>query len=187
MDGLQWYVLKVVSRQEESIKSSIQAELIKVQLDHVVKEILIPYERVYEIHDGKKIVKNKTLFPGYLLLHVDLSNDLIVQVVRRIPGVLGFLGAKGWGMNHNKPVPLSQSDVKRVVGKSSGSEEVALDLHAVFVVGEVIEIIDGPFAGFSGNVQEIFEEKKTLNVTVKIFDERSTPVELSYTQVKKVS
>ncbi|WP_339043903.1 transcription termination/antitermination protein NusG [Cardinium endosymbiont of Tipula unca] len=185
MNELQWYVLKVVSKQEEKIKANLQAELVKESLQHTVDEVLIPYEKVYEIRSGKKYVKNRNLFPGYILLYADLSNGLLVQLLKSVPGALGFLGVRGWGAS-NPPIPLSQTEVDRIIGKTTGSDAVNLKLNAIFVVGEMVEIIDGPFASFSGKVQEIFEEKKTLNVVVKIFDERSTPVELSYTQVKKL-
>jgi len=167
MNLLQWYVLKVVSKQEEKVKANLEVALIEKKLTHAVQEILIPYEKVYEIRDGKKYVKNKSLLPGYLLLYA-----------------LGFLGVKGWGSS-SSPTPLSQAEVNRIIGKTKDLGSVDVKLHTVFVVGEAVEIIDGPFIGFFGKIQEISEEKKTLNVIVKIFDERSTPVELSYTQVKK--
>ena len=184
MDALQWYVLKVVSKQEEKIKANLEAELIKENLQHTVREILIPYEKVYEIRNGKKYVKNRSLFPGYLLLYADLSDGLLVQLLKNVIGALGFLGVRGWGASR-PPVPLSQAEVNRIIGKANGTDVIDLKLHTIFVVGELVDIIDGPFSGFSGKVQEISEEKKTLNVIVKIFDERNTPVELSYTQVKK--
>lgn len=183
MNALQWYVLKVVTKQEEKIKANLQVELAKDNLQHIVGEMLIPYEKVYEVRSGKKYIKNRNLFPGYIFLQADLSNGLLVQLLKSITGALGFLGVRGW---RGMPVPLSQTEVDRIIGKTNSLEPSDLKLHAIFALGEVVEIVDGPFAGFSGKVQEIFEEKKTLNVVVKIFDERSTPVELSYTQVKKL-
>jgi len=184
MNLLQWYVLKVVSKQEEKVKANLEVALIEKKLTHAVQEILIPYEKVYEIRDGKKYVKNKSLLPGYLLLYADLSDGLLVQLLKSVTGALGFLGVKGWGSS-SSPTPLSQAEVNRIIGKTKDLGSVDVKLHTVFVVGEAVEIIDGPFIGFFGKIQEISEEKKTLNVIVKIFDERSTPVELSYTQVKK--
>ncbi|WP_243017916.1 MULTISPECIES: transcription termination/antitermination protein NusG [Candidatus Cardinium] len=183
MNALQWYVLKVVTKQEEKIKANLQAELVRENLQPIVGELLIPYEKVYEVRAGKKYVKSRNLFPGYIFLQADLSNGLLVQLLKSITGALGFLGVKGW---RGTPVPLSQAEVDRVIGKANSLEPSHLKLNTIFALGEVVEIIDGPFASFSGKVQEIFEEKKTLNVVVKIFDERSTPVELSYTQVKKL-
>ncbi|MGI2257610.1 transcription termination/antitermination protein NusG [Candidatus Cardinium hertigii] len=183
MNALQWYVLKVVTKQEEKIKANLEVELVKNTLQHIVGEVLIPYEKVYEVRSGKKYVKNRNLFPGYIFLQADLANGLLVQLLKDITGALGFLGVKGW---RGAPVPLSQTEVNRIIGKTNSLESNDLKLNTIFSLGEVVEIIDGPFAGFSGKVQEIFEEKKTLNVVVKIFDERSTPVELNYTQVKKL-
>ena len=183
MNALQWYVLKVVAKQEEKIKANLQVELVRNNLQPIVSELLIPYEKVYEVRAGKKYVKNKHLFPGYIFLQADLSNGLLIQLLKSITGALGFLGVKGW---RGTPVPLGQAEVDRIIGKTNSLEPSHLKLNTIFALGEGVEIIDGPFAGFSGNVQEIFEEKKTLNVVVKIFDERSTPVELSYTQVKKL-
>ncbi len=185
MNGPKWYVLKVVSKQEEKIKANLQAELVRKNLQSVVDEIFIPYEKVYEVREGKKYVKNKNMFPGYLFLHADLSNGLLIQLLKSVTGSLGFLGVNG-KRNSREPAPLSQAEVERIIGKTKGATSVDLSLHAIFGVGEPIEITDGPFEGFSGKIQEIFEEKKTLSVVVKIFDERSTPVELSYTQVKKL-
>ncbi|MDD9139886.1 MAG: transcription termination/antitermination protein NusG [Candidatus Cardinium sp.] len=187
MDTLQWYVLKVISKQEEKIKSSLQVELLKEGLQHRVGEVFIPYEKVYEIRAGKKTIKNRNKCPGYIFLQADLSNDLflLMQLLRRIRGILGFLGVGGWKAT-DTPLPLSQAEVDRFIGKANESDPVDLKLAAIFMVGEVVEIIDGPFVGFSGEIEEIFEEKRTLNVVVKIFDERSTPVELRYTQVKKL-
>lgn len=183
MNALQWYVLKVVTKQEEKIKANLQAELVRENLQHLVGEIIIPYEKVYEVRSGKKYVKNKNLFPGYVFLQADLLNGLLIQLLKSITGALGFLGVRGW---RGTPIPLAQAEVDRIIGKTNDFEPSHLKLNTIFALGEVVEIIDGPFAGFSGKVQEIFEEKKTLNVVVKIFDERSTPVELSYTQVKKL-
>lgn len=185
MNGSKWYVLKVVSKQEEKVKANLQAELLRRNLQSVVDEILIPYEKVYEVRAGKKYVKNKNMFPGYLLLHADLSSGLLGQILKEVAGSLGFLGANG-RRNDSEPAPLGQAEVERIIGKSGEASSMDLDLHAIFGVGETIEITDGPFEGFSGKIQEIFEEKKTLSIVVKIFDERSTPIELSYTQVKKL-
>ena len=184
-NAFQWYVLKVVSKREEKIKANLEAELVKEQLQCAVGDILIPYEKVYEVRAGKKYLKNRSLFPGYIFLQADLSNDLLVQLFKTINGALGFLGVKGWG-TASAPVPLSQVEVDRIIGKINDVDAEDVKLGAMFVVGEMVEIIDGPFMRFSGKVKEIFEDKKTVNVIVKIFDERSTPVELRYTQVKKI-
>lgn len=184
MSGLQWYVLKVISKREEKIKANLQAEVAKASLQSSVGEILIPCEKVYEIRAGKKQMRHKNLLPGYILLQADLSNDALVQLLKRITGTFGILGERGWKSSYI-PLPMSQEDVDRFVGKTKMGPAIDVKLSSVYAVGEVVEIIEGPFTGFSAKIEEIFEEKKTLKVVVKIFDERSTPVELSYMQVKK--
>lgn len=184
MGGLQWYILKVGSKQEEKIKANLLAALEKHGLMESVSQVLVPCEKVYEIRNGRKQLKNRNLFSGYILLYADLSNEFIIPVLRGVAGVWGFLGIKGWGFT-NPAVPLSQAEVDRIIGSKRDAEGVDLKLNTVFMVGESVKIIDGPFSGFTGQVQEIYEDKKTLSVLVKIFDDRITPLELSYTQIKK--
>jgi transcriptional antiterminator NusG len=121
-------------------------------------------------------------FPGYILVSADLSNGEVEHLVKSIPGVLGFLGDEG-GAN-KKAVPLRQSEVNRILGRVGDSEEGEVTVDTEYFVGESIKVMDGPFSGFTGAIQEVFEDKKKLNVVVKIFG-RSTPVELNYIQVEK--
>lgn len=178
-----WYVLKVVSGLEKKFKSFLEAELARQKLEGCVKQILIPVERVYEMHAGKRKLKERNFFPGYVFVCADLSDGRVSHVVKNIPGALGFLSTRGWGVS-KAPVPLRQAEVNRILGKAGEAEDGELFLESPFMVGEMVKVIDGPFSGFSGSIQEIFEERKKLNITVKIF-ERNTPVELSYIQVEK--
>ena len=106
----------------------------------------------------------------------------ILHAIKDVPSALGFLSAKGWGSS-KKPVPLREKEINRILGKVDEVEDLEINLEKLFIIGETVKIIDGPFSGFSGSIQEIFEERKKLNVTVKIF-ERNTPIELNYAQVE---
>ena len=178
-----WYALKVINGQEKTIKKNFEAELERQSLRDYVTQVLVPSQQVYQIRDGKKQVKERSFFPGYILVCADLSNKRVMHVLRDIPNVLGFLGSRSWG-NNQPPVPLRQKEVEKILARLDESGGATVSLEDLFVVGETVKIIDGPFGGFSGSIQEIFDERKKLNVTVKIFD-RDTPIELSYTQVEK--
>ncbi|MGA0556152.1 transcription termination/antitermination protein NusG [Larkinella sp. VNQ87] len=180
--GIKWYVVRAVSGQEKKVKSYLENEITRQGLGDFVPQILIPSEKVYEMRNGKKRVREKTFFPGYILISADLSNGEVMHVITSMPGVLGFLG------NSNGPtkipVPLRQAEVNRILGKvDEVAQEVATPTVS-FLKGESVKVVDGPFSGFIGTVEEVFDERKKLNVVVKIFG-RNTPVELSYAQVEK--
>ena len=184
MSESKWYVLKVVSGQEKKIKSYLEAELTRQKLDNHITQILIPVEKVYEMRAGKRKLKERNFFPGYMLVCAELSDGKVTYTIKNIPGIFGFLSTRGWGVSKT-PVPLRQTEVNRILGRVDEAENSDLYATSPFMVGEKIKVIDGPFSGFSGSIQEILEERKKLNITVKIF-ERNTPVELSYTQVEKL-
>lgn len=184
MDEPKWYALKVVGGQEKKVKSYLEAEVAKQKLESYITQIFIPAEKVYEMRAGKKKIKERNFFPGYVLVCAELSDGKVNHAVKNIPGVLGFLSTRGWG-GSKAPVPLRQAEVNRILGKVDEIEENVLLPTSSFTVGERVKVIDGPFSGFSGSIQEVFEERKKLNITVKIF-ERNTPVELSYVQVEKL-
>ncbi len=180
-EGLEWYVVRAVSGQEKKVKAYLDIEIDRRGMDEFIPEVMIPMEKVYEIRNGKKRVRERNYFPGYMLVSADLSNGEVEPLIKSVPGVMGFLGNEGGVLR--KPVPLRQSEVNRILGKVDElSEDVSLDIS--YVQGESVKVIDGAFSGFSGAVQEVFEEKKKLSVVVKIFG-RNTPVELSYTEVEK--
>ena len=177
-----WYVLKVVNGQEKSVKQHLETELERKKLESYVTQILIPSEKLYEIRAGKKQTRERNFFPGYMLICADLSDGRILHAIKDVPNALGFLSAKGWGSS-KKPVPLRETEINRILGKVDEVGDLEINLEKPFIIGETVKIIDGPFSGFSGSIQEIFEERKKLNVTVKIF-ERNTPIELNYAQVE---
>src|SRR5690606_30820583 len=145
-----------------------------------VGEVLVPTEKVIQIRNGKKISKERVYFPGYVMIHANLGGE-ITHVIKSLNGVIGFLGETKGG----DPVPLRRSEVNRMLGKVDELSVKADNVAIPFTIGETIKVIDGPFNGFNGTVEKINEEKRKLEVMVKIFG-RKTPLELSYMQVEKV-
>ena len=184
MSSLNWFVLRAVSGQEKKIKSYIENEITRQKLNEFVPQILIPSEKIYEMRNGKKRVREKNFFPGYIIISADLSKGEVLHIITSIPGVIGFLGnAQG---NSKVPVPLRQAEINRILGRVDEAEHHEEAPSMSFIKGETVKVVDGPFSGFIGVVEEVFDEKKKLNVVVKIFG-RNTPVELSYAQVEKDS
>jgi transcriptional antiterminator NusG len=176
-----WYVVRAVSGQENKIKNYIENEISRLDLQDFVDEVLVPTEKVVQIRNGKKINKERVYFPGYIMIKANLSGE-IPHIIKSITNVIGFLGETKGG----DPVPLRPSEVNRMLGKV---DELSLQADAniaiPFTTGETVKVIDGPFNGFDGTIEKINEEKRKLEVMVKIFG-RKTPLELSYMQVEKV-
>jgi transcriptional antiterminator NusG len=183
MGELKWYVLRVISGQEKKVKTYLDNEIEREKLRDFIPQVLIPSEKVYEMRGGKKKLRERNFLPGYVLISADLSNNKAFDAVNKIPGVLGFLG--GSSGSSKDPVPLRPSEVNRILGKVDEIESSDEKLERPFIKGETVKVMDGPFSGFTGTVEEIFEEKKKLNVMVKIFG-RNTPLELNYMQVEKL-
>ena len=146
-----------------------------------VEEILVPQEKVVQIRKGKKVTKDKTYFPGYIMIKANLSGE-IPHIIKSITNVIGFLGETKGG----EPIPMRQAEVNRMLGKV---DELSLqdetDIIIPFIHGENVKVIDGPFNGFDATIEKINEEKRKLEVMVRIFG-RKTPLELSYMQVEKL-
>lgn len=172
-----WYVVRALSGKEKKVKEYIEAEISKLKLEEQVSQVLIPTEKVYQLRKGKPIQKERNYLPGYILIHAALDGE-IEHILKGIPGVIGFMGTDG------KPVPLRPEEVARILGKVDELSENVEDVSIPFFVGEAVKVIDGPFNGFSGIVEEVHEEKKKLIVSVKIFG-RKTPLELKFMQVEK--
>jgi transcriptional antiterminator NusG len=175
-----WYVIRAISGQEKKVKQYLESEILRAGLSDYVSQVLIPMEKYYQIKEGKKVSKERSFYPGYILIEANLMGE-VPHVIQNITGVIGFLGVKG-----EAPAPLRISEVNRILGKVdelADSEEV---INVPYVVGETVKVTDGPFNSFSGIIEEVNEEKKKLKVMVKIFG-RKTPLELSYVQVEKES
>ena len=173
----QWYVLRAISGKESKVKEYIETDVKLRGLTDYVSQVLIPTEKVVQVRNNKRIVKEKNYLPGYVLVEAELVGE-IAYLLRNTPNVLGFLG----GMD--APTPIRQSEINRILGTVDELQETDDDSSLEFTLGEVVKVNVGPFSGFNGTVEEINTEKKKLKVMVKIFG-RSTPVELGYTQVDK--
>ena len=175
-----WYVIRSVTGQEAKVKQYIMTELDRVGLDSQVEDILVPTEKVIQIRKGKKVQKEKTYFPGYIMIKADISGE-ILHIIRSVTNVLGFLGETKGG----EPVPLRTSEVNRMLGKVDELAISGEQISIPFNIGESVKVIDGPFNGFTGSIDNVNEEKRKLEIMVKIFG-RKTPLELSYMQVEKI-
>ena len=174
-----WYVLRAIGGKEKKVKEYIDNEIANGDLKGFVEQVLIPTEKVYQIRNGKKISKERNFFPGYVLIEAALVGE-VAHTLRNFPNVIGFLGDTKGG----DPVPMRQSEVNRILGRVDELAETDEELNIPYVVGETVKVIDGPFNGFNGTIEGINEEKKKLQVMVKIFG-RKTPLELSFMQVEK--
>ncbi|MDR2287084.1 MAG: transcription termination/antitermination protein NusG [Prevotellaceae bacterium] len=178
--GKKWYVLRSVGGKEKKAKEYIENEIRNLHLENYVSQVLIPTEKVYQIKNGKKVSAERILYPGYVFVEALLEGE-VVHVLRNIPNVAGFLSETKGG----DPAPLRTADVNQMLGHVDKlSEKSGEEIAIPFFVGEPVKVIDGPFNGFSGTIEEVYEEKKKLKVMVKIF-ERKTPLELNFVQVEK--
>ncbi|GGC78432.1 transcription termination/antitermination protein NusG [Flavobacterium lutivivi] len=176
-----WYVVRAVSGQENKVKSYIETEISRLGMSDYISQVLVPTEKVVQVKDGKKTVKEKVYFPGYVMIEANLVGE-IPHIIKSITGVIGFLGEVKGG----NPVPLRMSEVNRMLGKVDELAVKTDNSQSIpFVLGETVKVIDGPFNGFNGTIEKINEEKRKLEVMVKIFG-RKTPLELSFMQVEKV-
>ena len=173
-----WYVLRAISGKENKVKEYIDYEIAHTNLSDFVSQVLIPTEKTIQVRNGKKVVKERSYLPGYVLVEVALVGE-VAHHLRNIPNVLGFLG----GLDN--PTPLRQSEVNRILGTMDEMQEVTMeDTSVLFTVGESVKVNHGPFSGFSGIIEEVNKEKRKLKVMVKIFG-RKTPIELDFMQVEK--
>ncbi|MDD2996124.1 MAG: transcription termination/antitermination factor NusG [Bacteroidia bacterium] len=170
--------MRAISGKENKVKEYIEADMRNSDLGHYVAQVLIPTEKVYQIRNGKKITKERSCMPGYVLIEADLNGE-VSHRLRNTPNVIGFLEEK----NHT-PIPVRQSEVNRILGTVDEMQETGEEMLTPYFVGENVKVIFGPFSGFSGVIEEVNSEKKKLKVMVMIFG-RKTPLELSFTQVEK--
>lgn len=175
--AMRWYVLHVYSGFEGKVAEAIKDKAAKKGLSEKVEDILVPTEEIVEVKRGQKINSERKVFPGYVLAKLDMNDD-VWHMIKDTPKVTGFLGAA------NKPSPISDKEAARLLQQlQEGVEKPRASIS--FDIGEEVRVAEGPFASFSGTVEEVDEEKAKLKVSVSIFG-RATPVELEYSQVEKI-
>lgn len=175
---MKWYVLRAVTGQETKVKEYIEAELKHDPvLNAHVAQILIPMEKRTTLRNGKRVVSEKSYLPGYILVQACLEGETAHRL-RFMPNVLGFLG----GLDH--PSPVRQSELNKMLGNAEETELKGDDINIPYSVNDAVKVVDGPFNGFSGIIEEVNNEKHKLKVMVKIFG-RKTPLELGFMQVEK--
>ncbi|WP_124640728.1 MULTISPECIES: transcription termination/antitermination protein NusG [Amniculibacterium] len=180
MNDLKWYVLKAVSGQENKVKNYIENEMRRLGFEAYVTQVVIPMEKVIQVKNGKKSVKERPFYPGYLMVEANLLGE-VPHVIKNIPGVISFLSLTKGG----DPVPMRKHEVDKMLGKADELSEFAQDIAIPYLVGETVKVIDGPFNGFNGTIEKILEDKRKIEVSVLIFG-RKTPMELNYMQVEKI-
>ena len=183
-----WYVLRVVSGKEKKIKEYLDKDIVRNGWSNIVKQVFLPMEKVYKVQNGKKVMREKNYFPGYVMMEVidnkaPIADDIVMHI-SNITNVMHFL-TDGKGSKGNI-ISLRKSEVNKMLGKVDEMNDMGGSISEPFILGETIKIIEGPFNDFNGVIEEVNEEKKKLKVTVKIFG-RSTPVELNYMHVEKLS
>ena len=175
-----WYVLRVMGGKEKKTAAFIEKEVELLGMSKFISQILIPTEKVYQIRNGKKVSKERNFFPGYVLVEANLVGE-VPHALRKVPGVLGFLGATKGGV----PVPMRQNEINRILGRVDEMALVDENVSIPFVIGETVKVIDGPFNSFHAEIEGIDEQRKKLRLMVKIFG-RKTPLELNFMQVEKI-
>jgi transcription termination/antitermination protein NusG len=174
-----WYIVHAFSNFENKVAQSLREQADLRGLGGLFDEILVPSEEVAEVRKGRRIMVDRKLYPGYVLVNVDLTDEAY-HLIKNTPKVTGFLGA-----DKSKPVPISQSEADRIKGQVVEAGENKKRPMILFEIGEQVKVADGPFASFNGTVEEVDDVKQRVKVAVSIFG-RATPVELEYTQVEKI-
>jgi transcription termination/antitermination protein NusG len=183
-----WYVIRSISGQEKKVKTYLDSEIKRLRMENLVQQILIPTEKVFEMRNGKKRSRERSYLPGYIFVQfseiaftdAQLQPE-IMQAIKDVPGVVGFLG----GEKGKVPIPLRDIEINKILGKVDELKDKGEVIDNPFTVGESVKVMDGPFNGFVGLIEEVLDDKKKLKVTVKIFG-RNTPIELNYLQVERV-
>jgi transcriptional antiterminator NusG len=170
-----WYVINTYSGHENKVKHNIEHRVATMDKQAKVRQVVVPTEQITEMQNGQRVQKEQRTMPGYVLVNMDM-NDETWALVKNTPGVTGFVGTR------DKPVPLSQPEVDRLLHRETAERPRT---RAQFSIGESVKVISGPLSDFSGEIAEINEDAAKLKVLVSIFG-RETPVEVGYEQVKKI-
>ena len=170
-----WYAVNTYSGHENKVKQNLEHRVVSLGQQNSVRQIVIPTEQISEMKDGQKVQTERRTMPGYVLVNMDLNEDSWT-LVKGTPGVTGFVGAQ------QKPVPLSQGEIDRLLNRETAERPRT---RAQFSIGESVKVVSGPLSDFSGEISEINEDAAKLKVLVSIFG-RETPVEVGFDQVKKI-
>ncbi|UWQ20890.1 transcription termination/antitermination protein NusG [Jannaschia sp. W003] len=173
-----WYSVSVLSNFEKRVAEQIRTAIEEQSLQDQIEEVLVPTEEVLEVRRGKKVTSERRFMPGYVLVRMEMSDEGY-HLITNINRVTGFLGPQG------RPMPMRDAEVNQILNRVQEGEDAPRSL-ITFDVGENVNVVDGPFEGFSGQVEEVDDEAQSLKVSVSIFG-RATPVELKFTQVSKAS
>lgn len=172
---MEYYVVHTYTGHEQKVKKILERAIKEKQLETKFGRIVIPTQNVVKIRKGKKVIEEKRLYPGYIVVEMEADNDTL-RLVNSLSGVTHFLGSK------SKPIPLAESEVAGLLEQVEKSKEKVV-ASIPFAPGERVKVIDGPFTDFIGTVDEVYEDREKVKVMVAIFG-RSTPVELSFQQIK---
>lgn len=172
-----WFVINTYSGHENKVKTNLEHRIVSMGQQPRFRRVVVPTEQVVETKDGQKVQTEKRVLPGYVLVNMDMTDEAWT-VVKNTPGVTGFVGAA------NKPVPLSQGEVDRILNTAAPTAERQRAM-AEFELGETVKVTSGPLSDFDGEIVDVNGDQQKLKVLVNIF-ERQVPVELSFDQVKKI-
>ena len=173
-----WYVINTYSGHENKVKQNLEHRIMSMNQAPKFRRVVVPTEQVIETKDGQKVQIEKRVLPGYVLVNMDMTDEAWT-VVKNTPGVTGFVGAA------NKPLPLSQPEVDRILHTGAAAGAAALRSHVQFTLGESVKVTSGPLSDFDGEIVDVNADQQKLKVLVDIF-ERQVPVELGFDQVKKL-
>ena len=173
---INWYIVQTFSGFEQKVAGTIKEMIQKKELNDKISEVLVPTHEVTEVKKGKRVKKSKKFFPSYLLVKMEMNKELY-HMIKNIQKVTGFLGTTG------TPVPVSDKEIDKILGNIKEGA-IAPEPSMTFEVGEQVKVCEGPFASFSGLVEDVDEDKSKLKVSVSIFG-RPTPIELEFNQVEK--
>jgi transcriptional antiterminator NusG len=176
--NMKWYVIRAISGKENKVREYIEAEMKNPDFAQYVSQVLIPTEKVYQVRNGRKVTKERSSMPGYVLIEANLIGE-IPHILRNTPNVIGFLQEK-----NNRPIPIRPSEMNRILGTMDERQAMDEEILTPYYVGDSIRVVFGPFTGFSGVIEDVNPDKRKLKVMVMIFG-RKSPLELSFTQVEK--
>jgi transcription termination/antitermination protein NusG len=175
--AIRWYVVHVYSGFEKKVAQAIEEQARQLDMEDYIDQVLVPTEEVVEMRRGAKVSSERKFFPGYILVHMELT-DQTWHLVKNTPKVTDFLGGQG------RPTPITDKEAERILYQVQEGVERPKP-SVIFEIGEQVRVCDGPFNSFNGMVEDVDEERSRLKVSVSIFG-RATPVELEYTQVEKL-